>query len=67
MKWLRDALANNRGELLGIAGAAAVSAGAGMVYVPAGVMTAGGFLLFAAYLDAWSSLELPWMKKRNVA
>ena len=35
---------------LAVAGAGAVSAGVGMIYQPAGVITAGLFLMIAAFL-----------------
>ena len=39
-------------DVLMVAGAGAVSAGAGMVYVPAGWMVGGVFALVAGYMSA---------------
>jgi len=39
-------------DVLMVAGAGAVSAGAGMVYVPAGWIVGGVFALFAGYMSA---------------
>lgn len=42
-------------DVFGIAGAVTVAAGAGMIYLPAGVIVAGLFLLVAAWLLARKS------------
>ena len=55
------ALASNSADLtrdgLGLAGAALIAAGAWRIYEPAGLITAGFFLLIGAWLSARSAAE----------
>ena len=51
MKALKDGVAAYATELAMVGGAALVSLGAGMIYLPAGVIAAGAFLLAGAILS----------------
>lgn len=51
MKALKDGVAAYATELMMGAGAALVSVGAGMIYLPAGIITAGVMLLAGAVLS----------------
>ena len=51
MKALKDGVAAYATELMMTAGAALVSLGAGMIYFPAGIITAGVMLLAGAGLS----------------
>lgn len=51
MKALKDGVAAYATELMMTAGAALVSLGAGMIYFPAGIITAGVMLLAGSVLS----------------
>ena len=51
MKALKDGVATYATELVMTAGAILVSLGAGMIYLPAGIITAGVMLLAGAALS----------------
>lgn len=40
-------------DIAGISGAALIAVGAGLIFLPAGVIVAGAFLLGGALLSAW--------------
>lgn len=52
MRNLRKALAKYAVDLVMLAGAAAIVVGAGMIYLPAGVIAAGVLALGGAVLDS---------------
>lgn len=52
MKKLRKALAKYAPDVVLIAGAAAVAVGAGMIYLPAGVITGGVLAIAGVVLSA---------------
>lgn len=52
MRNLRKALAKYAADLMMLAGAAAIVIGAGMIYLPAGVIAAGVLALGGAVLDS---------------
>ena len=51
MKQLRNGLARYGAELMLLIGAGAVSAGAGMIYDPLGLIVGGGFAIAGAVLS----------------
>lgn len=53
MQNLRKALAKYAVDLVMLAGAAAIVVGAGMIYLPAGVIAAGVLALGGAVLDSF--------------
>lgn len=53
MKKLVNGLMGHLAELVLVAGAAAVAVGAGMIYVPAGLITGGGLAIAGAVLSMW--------------
>lgn len=53
MKKLVNGLMGHLGELVLVAGAAAVAVGAGMIYLPAGLITGGGLAIAGAVLSMW--------------
>lgn len=52
MERLKKGLAGRLGDIALIAGAALTAAGAGMIYLPAGLITAGVMLMVGAVLGA---------------
>ena len=52
MKKLRAALAKRAGDLILLAGAAVVSVGVGMYYLPAGLISAGVLLIAGVVLSS---------------
>ena len=53
MKKMVHGLMGHLGELVLLAGSAAVAVGAGMIYLPAGVITGGGLAIAGAVLSMW--------------
>lgn len=53
MKKLVNGLMGHLAELVLLAGAAAVAVGAGMIYLPAGLITGGGLAIAGAVLSMW--------------
>lgn len=53
MKKLVNGLMGHLAELALVAGAAAVAVGAGMIYLPAGLITGGGLAIAGAVLSMW--------------
>ncbi len=57
MKKMVYGLMAHLGELVLLAGAAAVAVGAGMIYLPAGLITGGGLTIAGAVLSMWGGDE----------
>lgn len=57
MKNLVNCLVKHLNELVMLAGAAAVAVGAGMIYLPAGLITGGGLAVAGAVLSLWGAGE----------
>ena len=53
MKKMVDGLMGHLGELVLLAGAAAVAVGTGMIYLPAGLITGGALAIAGAVLSMW--------------
>lgn len=53
MKRMVQSLMNHLGELVLLGGAAAVAVGAGMIYLPAGLIAGGGLAMAGAVLSIW--------------
>ena len=53
MKKLVNGLMGHLAELVLLAGASAVAVGAGMIYLPAGLITGGGLAIAGAVLSMW--------------
>lgn len=53
VKKMVHGLMGHLGELVLLAGAAAVAVGAGMIYLPAGLITGGGLAIVGAVLSMW--------------
>lgn len=53
MKNLVNCLMGHLGELVLLAGAAAVAVGCGMIYLPAGLIAGGGLAIVGAVLSMW--------------
>lgn len=53
MKKLVNGLMGHLAELALVAGAAAVAVGAGMIYLPAGLISGGGLAIAGAVLSMW--------------
>lgn len=53
MKKLVNGLMGHLAELVLLAGAAAMAVGAGMIYLPAGLITGGGLAIAGAVLSMW--------------
>lgn len=51
MKKLKNALARNATDLVLLAGAAAIAVGAGMIYLPAGLIIGGALAIASAVLN----------------
>ena len=51
MKKLKNALARNATDLVLLAGAAAIAVGAGMIYLPAGLIIGGVLAIASAVLN----------------
>lgn len=57
MKNLVKGLMGHLGELVLLAGAAAVSVGCGMIYLPAGLIAGGALAIIGAVLSMWGGDE----------
>ncbi len=57
MKRVVSSLAANLSTLVLLAGAAAVTVGAGMIFLPAGFITGGGLAIAGAILSMWGEDE----------
>ena len=53
MKKMVHGLMGHLGELVLLAGAAAVAVGTGMIYLPAGLIAGGGLAIAGAVLSMW--------------
>ena len=53
MKKMVHGLMGHLGELVLLAGAAAVAGGTGMIYLPAGLIAGGGLAIAGAVLSMW--------------
>lgn len=53
MRKMVNGLMSHLGELVLLAGAAAVSVGCGMIYLPAGLIAGGGLAIAGAVLSVW--------------
>ena len=57
MKNLVNCLAKHLGELVLVGGAAVVAVGAGMIYLPAGLITGGSLAIAGAVLSLWERVR----------
>ena len=57
MRKMVKGLAEHLGELVVLAGAAAVTVGVGMIYLPAGLIAGGGLAIAGAVLSMWGGTE----------
>lgn len=53
VKKMVNGLMGHLGELVLLAGAAAVAVGTGMIYLPAGLIAGGGLAIAGAVLSMW--------------
>ena len=57
VKKMVNGLMGHLGELVLLAGAAAVAVGTGMIYLPAGLIAGGGLAIAGAVLSMWGGDE----------
>ena len=55
MKAIANGLVKHLAELALLGGAALIAVGAGLIYLPAGLMAGGGLMIAGAVLSLWGS------------